>query len=403
VSAFLLSCLTYLAGALPASTLGLLWPSLRLSIHEPVSALGILLVVSVTASAASSALTGRVLSRAPAGPSAVGLLLPGGTALLAVALAAEAAAPSLWVLISGCAVFGVGFGVINSAVNVYAVRHFGARDINWVHASYALGATIGPLLVTGLLSSGLSWRWAFGSMAVVLALVTSVLAVGRRRWRAPPANTAGSRQASTSGKRRALTAAGERAHEQARAPGLRRRTALLGSLAFTAVETGIESAAGIWGYEFLTAGRGLPGVTAGAAVSAYWAMMLAGRIVFGPVAQRVGAARVLALAAVGVPLAAALMTMPGPGFIAVTGMMALGLAAAPVFPLVTMTTPDRVRDTGRTARMVGLQAAASAGGSAALPAGIGVLIGDVSTQALGPSLLVLGLAMCGVYSFSLRS
>ena len=42
------------------------------------------------------------------------------------------------------------------------------------------------------------------------------------------------------------------------------------------METGIESGAGIWGYLFLTAGRGLPGPAAGVAVSAYWAMMFAG-------------------------------------------------------------------------------------------------------------------------------
>ena len=37
-----------------------------------------------------------------------------------------------------------------AALNAHAARHFGARDINWMHASYGLGATIGPLLVTAL-------------------------------------------------------------------------------------------------------------------------------------------------------------------------------------------------------------------------------------------------------------
>jgi hypothetical protein len=40
----LLACLAYLSVALPGSTLGLLWPSMRLSLGEPVGALGILLV-----------------------------------------------------------------------------------------------------------------------------------------------------------------------------------------------------------------------------------------------------------------------------------------------------------------------------------------------------------------------
>ena len=40
MSPFLLACLAYLTVALPGSTLGLLWPSMRLSFHEPVGALG---------------------------------------------------------------------------------------------------------------------------------------------------------------------------------------------------------------------------------------------------------------------------------------------------------------------------------------------------------------------------
>jgi fucose permease len=172
-------------------------------------------------------------------------------------------------------------------------------------------------------------------------------------------------------------------------------------VAFIAVETGIESAAGIWGYVFLTSGRGLPDVVAGAAVSAYWAMMFAGRLALGPVAERTGAPRVLAVSVVGVPAGALLMAVPGPAFVAIAGLMLLGLAAAPVFPLLTLTTAGRAG--GGSARVVGLQVAASALGGAALPSGIGLAIGAVSARALGPSLLALGLAMCAVYWTALRS
>jgi fucose permease len=164
-------------------------------------------------------------------------------------------------------------------------------------------------------------------------------------------------------------------------------------LTFTAVETGLESAAGIWGYLFLTAGRGLPAAAAGLAVSAYWAMMCAGRVVLGPVAQRLGPARVLAAAVAGVPLGAVLMALPisgpGSGALAVAGLMVVGLAAAPVFPLVTLTTG--------TTRMVGLQVAASAAGNAALPAVLGVAIGAAGAQVLGPFLLALSLAMAALF------
>ena len=69
---------------------------------------------------------------------------------------------------------------------------------------------------------------------------------------------------------------------------------MLAGIAFTTVETGVESAAGIWGYVFLTSGRGVPDVLVGVAVSVYWAMMFAGRASLGALAGRFGASLVLA-------------------------------------------------------------------------------------------------------------
>ena len=298
----LLACLAYLSVALPGSTLGLLWPSMRLSFGAPVGALGILLIPGITASVISSVAVGRVRLR-------TGPLVAASTMLIAFALAAEALAPWLWIMVIGTVLFGLGFGALDTALNAHAAERFGARDVNWMHASYGLGA-----------------------------------------------------------------------------------------VTFAAVETGIESGAGIWGYLFLTAGRGLPDETAGVAVAAYWAMMFAGRAVLGPVAGRLGPARVLAAAVAGVPLGAALMAVPGPGLLAVAGLMTLGLAAAPVFPLLTLTTGQR---TG-TVRMVSLQVAASAVGGAALPAGLGLAIGAVGARILAPALLALGLAMGGLYAFLSR-
>ena len=362
--AFLLACLAYLGVALPGSTLGLLWPSIRLSLGQPVGALGILLVPGIAASVVSSAVTGRL--RVPAGP-----LVAGATLLIAVALAAEALAPSMWVMTVGTVLFGIGFGALDTVLNAHASRHFGARDINWMHASYGLGATLGPLLVTTLLSAGRSWRQTYGVMALVLAVLGGVLALARRRWDAPASGP------------------GPRLESPPPPPA-----SALGALTFTAVETGIESGAGIWAYLFLTAGRGLPSATAGVAVAAYWAMMCAGRIVLGPVAERLGPTRVLAVAVAGVPLGAALMAVPGPGALAVAGLMLLGLSAAPVFPLFTLTTG--------TTRMVSLQVAASAVGAAAAPAGLGLAIGAAGSRVVALSLLALGLAMVGLYAFIRR-
>jgi fucose permease len=383
---FVLSCLAFLGSALPGSTLGMLWPLIRISVHEPVGALGIMLVAGIAAQVVSSAVTGRIMTRVRQGP-----LLTLGITLMAGALAMESAASAMWLLVVVSAVFSAGFGIVNTALNVYAAARFGPRNITWMHASYGLGATLGPLLVTVLLTGGAGWRLTVASMSVLLAVIALLLAATGRRWEPLPRPAPVPRDKGAPAPRRRARLA-ERA-------GLAERAWI--AAAFIAVETGVEVSAGVWGYVFLTSGRGLPAAGAGVAVSAFWAMMFAGRALLGPVAERAGASRVLATAVAGVPAGAVLMAVPGPAPVAVAGMMLLGLAAAPVFPLLTLTTAERVGE-GGAAAAVSLQAAASAIGSAALPSGIGLVIGVSGAGAVGPALLVLGLAMCAVYGLALR-
>ncbi|MGH3400444.1 MAG: hypothetical protein ACRDPO_37765, partial [Streptosporangiaceae bacterium] len=72
-----------------------------------------------------------------------------------------------------------------------------------------------------------------------------------------------------------------------------------------------------------------------------------------------------------------------------------GLAAAPVFPLLTLATAARAGARAAT-RNVTFQVAASAAGSAAVPAGLGLVLGAGGAGRLAPVLAGLGLAMCGL-------
>ena len=177
---FPLSCLTYLSVAVPGSTLGLLWPLMRLSWHQPLGLLGLLLLIGVSGSVLASVLTGRLMSRVPTGP-----IVAGGAAAIALALAGEAAAPSVWVFAGGMVVFGIGGGALDTVLNAHAAVHFGPRRINWMHASYGLGATGGPLLATALLAAGLGWRGTYGVQAAVQGAVAVLLALTWRAWDRP--------------------------------------------------------------------------------------------------------------------------------------------------------------------------------------------------------------------------
>ena len=179
-SSFALSCLAYLSIALSGSALGLVWPSMRLTWHQPLSALGVLLIVGVTASVLASLGAGRLLPRLGAGP-----MVAAGAVLPALALAVEAAAPFIWLFALGMVVFGLGFGALDTALNTNAAARFGPRQINWMHASYGLGATVGPLLVTALRPAGLGWRGTFAALALLQGAVAVVLSLAWRSWGQP--------------------------------------------------------------------------------------------------------------------------------------------------------------------------------------------------------------------------
>jgi len=140
---------------------------------------------------------------------------------------------------------------------------------------------------------------------------------------------------------------------------------------------------------------------AGMAVSGYWASLFAGRLLSGTVTDRLGAHRLLAAGIIGMAVGAALIALPAPGWLAVSGLVLLGFAAAPMYPLLTLTTAERV-GAAHADRTIGLQGGAAALGATTVPAGIGVLIGMAGPEVLGPSLLLLTAVLGLVYAWARR-
>ncbi|MFJ6197729.1 MFS transporter [Micromonospora sp. NPDC092111] len=174
----------------------------------------------------------------------------------------------------------------------------------------------------------------------------------------------------------------------------------LGALAF-AVYVAIEVSAGLYAYLLLTEGRGLAGATAGICVSGYWGSLFVGRVVQGLVAERLGTGRVLRGSLLGMAAGAVLVALPAPAWVTVAGLFVIGFAAAPVFPLLTLTTAERV-GAAHADRAIGVQIGAAGIGAALIPAGLGVLLGDISVRLLGPVLTVLAVALLLAHAAATR-
>ena len=368
-----LAYLAFFSIALPDSMLGVAWPTMRLTFDQPTSAAGLVPPVGVAAGLVSTTMAPYVVTRL-----GVGRLLAAGTFLSAAALAVSALSATWWQFLVSVVLLGLSAGAVDATLNAYAARRFGARRINLLHASFGVGAAASPLVVTAVIASGASWRWAYLIVAAVQLVVAAVFAVTQRAW-----------QDSTD---RPALPIRRRSRGQPRS-GVWTVDSLLGLLAVT-VQTGIETSVALWAYTFLTEAVGVDPLVAGGLASGYWLTMVVGRIGFGSLAERIGAWRVMTIA-VGLLLAAATLVNLRESLPAMLAIVLFGLATAPMYPLLILTTAER---TSRVVadRVVGLQAGASSLGAALLPPLVGLAMSR-TVGAFAPVLAALCLLAAGVH------
>src|SRR5256885_11088983 len=158
---------------LPTGMLGIAWPSIRAALDAPLAGLGVLLAAMTLTQFGSSGLSGVIRERL--GTAAL-LVVP--TALAAGGLAVFAVADSWPAIIAAAAVLGAGLGLLDAAVNMEAALKRGVRFMGALHASWALGATLGPVLIGAVLVTTGSWRlgYALASLAFVALAIATYLA-----------------------------------------------------------------------------------------------------------------------------------------------------------------------------------------------------------------------------------
>jgi fucose permease len=238
--------------------------------------------------------------------------------------------------------------------------------MGWLHASWAVGAALGPQAIVVSLAATGSWRAAFAAMAAAFLAIGLVVGTRRSDW--AHATSAGARQPPPS-----------------QSPGSQYRRALLLLAGLFLVGAGLEATAGDWSYTQLTAGRSVP------ADLASWSASLFG--------NRATPARLLdagvAMATVGTlgfwlgpPLLAAFIALP-----------ILGIAISLIFPLLLSLTPERV-GSAMTPHTVGYGLAAGNLGAGAIPALTGLVLQSAGVLTLGPILAFLAVAMAVLHAVS---
>lgn len=361
-----LAWLAFIAIGIPGGAFGVAWPAIRDTWGLPTSWLGILLLALTGGYLSGAFVSGRVITAAGMGRA---MFLSSGMAFLG--LTGFGLAPEWRLLIAASFLLGVGQGILDASINLHFANHFSARMMNWLHASFSVGTTLGPFMMQLAGTGGEAWRSVWLGIALLQLFITLAIGLSRRRWTV-------SRQARDAP-----------AKEESSAPMLAtlRRPTVLTGMALFFVFVAIEAAAGSWSFTLFSETRQADGAQAAGWVGLYWGFFAIGRILYGCVADRIpfnAGVRTLILA---VLLGALMFSLRDQVVISVAGLLLIGFAQAPVFPLLITATPQRM-DAGHATNAIGFQISAAGLGIALLPALVGYLAAFASLEILGPSLAI---------------
>jgi fucose permease len=368
-----LAYVAFVSLGLPDGVLGVAWPSMRASFGVPVDGLGVLLASATVGYLVSSLASGWLVQRM-----GVGMLLILSSALV-VANSWGYAVLTAWSAMAACALLaGLGAGAIDAGINAFAASRFSAGTVTWFHASYGVGATLGPLLMTATLTAGLSWRWGYGVLGLVLAGMTLAFSLTRSLWNVAPTHDDG-HDRDAAGFRTAIT-----------------HPPVWSGVVLFFVYTGLEVAAGQWTYSLLTEARGVTPAMAGTTVATYWGSFTGARLIAGILAGRVQPQILLRGTLILAVVGGTLLWVANSAAGAVVALAVLGAALAPIYPLLMADTPGRLGDR-YAIHAIGFQVAAAYLGAAAIPGGIGVVAARHGVEVVAPSLLGVAVIVLILY------
>jgi fucose permease len=361
--------LGFVSLGLPDTVVGVAWPSIRDAFHLPQSGFG-LVFLALGCGYCASSFFGGGLSDALG----VGALLGVSSALVAAAMFGNALAPAWPVFVTWAVVWGLGSGAIDAGLNAYASRHFSARHVNWLHASYSLGATLGPLLMTAMLIRAGSWRLGYALVGGVIAALTATFLLTRRRWGGSP-----------------QSAAGDVGSPVGMGAALRERLVWL-QVAVFFLYVGLEFTVGQWSFTVLTESRAVRADVAGVLAGGYFGAIGVGRVLFGAVADRVGLDRLVRVCTLASLAGIALFAFGAPVEVSCFGLAVIGLGLAPIFPCLMARTPQRL-GAGYAAHAVGFQVSAAMLGAAVVPGIAGLLAQGRSLEAVARFAVLLAMLL----------
>jgi MFS family permease len=336
---------------------------MRLDLSAPISAAGILSIITSLGTIVSSLLTPKFLRIL-----GTGKLVAYSIALTAIASLGYGFANSFGILCLWAIPMGIGAGAVDVAMNNFAAVYLESKHTNWLHASWGIGATLGPSLLSLSILTGNGWRGAYEIVAVFLAIIFAMVLISLPLWKKMEARSGVSGAAAlekTAPDSKPNNSAQLSFRESLRVPGMK-----LSFLTFFFYSS-LEISTSLWCGTYLIACGFKPEVGA-FIVSLMFASVMIGRIISGFFAIKFTDHRLIYAGIFIVAAGCLVLSLPLPLWMLPVCICLLGLGCAPVYPSLIHATPARFGE-ALSSQAISIQLAGSYVGSILMPPAFGLV------------------------------
>ena len=255
--------------------------------------------------------------------------------------------------------------------------------MQWLHASWGVGITLGPIIMTLGLGATDTWHTGYRIVGGFQLFLAACFVLTLPMWSDNDKPAAHDEPKKLTDYKTPMS---ETMHQP--------RVWMSALLFFLYV--GAEGALGTWIYTLLTESRGIDQTLAGFWAGSYWATFTVGRVIAGLFANRIGINKLVIGGLLGALVGAVLLVWNPSDEVNLLAVAIIGFCIAPIFPAMMSGTSKRVGD-HFAANTIGMQMTATGLGTAVIPGVMGVVAKQVSLETIPLILLGVYAGLLGVY------
>ena len=340
-----------------SNVLGSAWPAMHEQLGVSSASVGIISVILSSSTVLAALWCDKMIKYLGTKMLLLISLITIATSLIGFSLTTHFILLCLWSI-----PLGLGMGFIDTTLNNVVALHYEAKHMNWLHAFWGVGASIGPIIISFFLVKQNSWEAGYRFIGLIHLIFITVFLLMFKLWKHVQTNSV------------------ELEDIQQNSLSMKQLISVRGvkhSLFIFFCYCAIEATVGLWASSYLVVVRQLAEETAALWVSLYFGGITIGRFMAGFLSSKLSHKQLINLGNGLIGIGIIILLLPVPENFLLIALFLIGLGCAPIFPSLIHETPNNF-DTKHSQAIVGIQVAFAYMGTMLMPPLFGLLAEQVS-------------------------